>query len=155
VSDTFTNTILAAAISAVVGVCAWIGTNFLVDPLLEFGRRRRAIHESLFFTANVANFSKAEAIENAEVELRRHAAALDALWATASFPVKKWLLWRGYDVKNAAANLTGFSNSLRLEDGEKAIHRNLIEKGLRYARSYTDEEMQGIIRARREHRRPG
>jgi hypothetical protein len=98
----------------------------------------------------VADFSKTEVIENAESELRRHAAALQALWATASLPVKRWLLWRGYNVESAAANLTGFSNSLRLKEGEKAIHRNHIEKGLRFARSYTDEEMRDIIKARRE-----
>jgi hypothetical protein len=150
VNNALASTLLTAGVSAVAGVLAWVVVNFFADPLLEFRRQRKAIHESLFFTANVASFSKKEEIESARSELRRHAAALSALWATAPWSTKQWLNWRGYNVANAATSLTGFSNSIELEEGSKAIHRHRIEKGLGFALSYTDEEMRDVVKANRE-----
>jgi hypothetical protein len=40
-------------LSAVAGVCAWVGANFFAEPLLFFYKRRREIRESMLYVANV------------------------------------------------------------------------------------------------------
>ena len=143
--DGLTSTLLAAAVSGVAGVLAWIVTNFFAEPLLEFRKLRKAVHESLFFNANVGSISKGESIDVASVDLRRYAAALNAFWVTAPNVVKAYLARCGYNVEGASSNLVGFSNSIHLEEGTRAIHRYRIEKGLRLPLSYTDEEIQDVI----------
>jgi len=143
--DGFSSTLLAAAISGIAGVCAWVATNFFAEPLLDFRKLRKAIHESLFFNANVGNVSKDESVESASIDLRKFAAALNAFWVTAPRIVKSYLLRCGYNVELASSNLVGFSNSIHLEEGSRAIHRHRIEKGLRLPLSYSDEEIRDVI----------
>ena len=47
------NVIVPAAVAGIFGVVSWIVINFFADPLLSFYRRRRAIHESLLYVANI------------------------------------------------------------------------------------------------------
>jgi hypothetical protein len=107
---------------------------------------RKAVYESLFFTANVGKISSDDHIASAITELRRHAAALSALWITAPLCVQKYLLWKGYKVESASSGLIGFSNTIDKVDGSRAIHRYDVETGLRFPMSYTD----GIREIRRE-----
>jgi hypothetical protein len=149
VPDFLANTVVPASVSAIAGVVAWIATNFFAAPLVEFRNLRKAVHESLFYNENVGDVSTDERINSATAELRRHAAALNALWVTAPLIVKKYLLWRRYNVESASSSLTGFSNSIHLQDGSRAIHRHRIQKGLRLPVDYTDVEMNGIIEENR------
>jgi hypothetical protein len=148
------NVLLPAAISGFAGVCAWIVTNFFAEPLLEFRKLRKAVHESLFFNANVGSISREISIETASIDLRKFAAALNAFWVTAPAIVKNYLSRSGYNVEAASFNLVGFSNSIHLEEGSRAIHRHRIEKGLRLPMSYSDEEIRSVIEEnRRRHSR--
>lgn len=130
-------------LTAIVAVAAWFVTHFVGNPLVKFYLLRGKIHESLFFTANVGTDDPAR-YDKAVEELRRHAAALDALRVTLPrFP--KWVLnKRGYKLEEAVSGITGLSNRLGITGGEKAIHRNRIEHGLNLPRTHTDEQIKGI-----------
>lgn len=153
--DFFTNVIFPAAIAGGFGAIGWVATNFFAAPLLKFYRTRTLVHESLIFTANVASFSEKEEIQSARTELRRHASAIFALSATAPRQITNFLLKRGYNLELAAKGLIGFSNSVELDDGSKAIHRNQIEVGFHFPRTYSDDEIREIrIANRTRHPKP-
>lgn len=136
--------IISVVLTAAVGVMAWVVTNFVADPLLQFHRQRRAIHESLFFTANIGQGTNEADFSSAVDELRRHAARLDALWQTAPRPVQTYLRRRGYDLELASRAITGLSNNLRNRD-ERKIERNDIEKALLFRRTQTDDQIRRIM----------
>ena len=146
----FAAPLVTAAVSGAVGVIAWIVTNFFAEPLLEFRKLRKAVHESLFFYANVGSISTDKSKELAATELRKLGAALTALWVTAPKITKFCISSCGYNVELASSDLFGLSNSIHLEEGSKAIHRHRIEKGLRLPMSYSDQEIRDI---REENRR--
>jgi hypothetical protein len=127
--DFLTNTIVPGSISAIAGVCAWVGANFFAEPLLNFYRRRRSIREAILYVANI-DASRKEAYDAAYEELRRHAASLDALDETAPAAVKAWLRWRGYDLPSATKGVIGFSNSLGSYDGTRGVFRERLRKAL-------------------------
>ena len=130
-------------LTAMVAVAAWFVAHFVGNPFIKFYSLRERIHQSLFFTANVGTDDPR--FDKAVEELRRHAAALDALLVTLPrFP--KWFLnRRGYKLAEAVSGITGPSNSLGITEGEKAIHRNKIELGLKFPRTYTDDDINKII----------
>lgn len=140
----FLKLLSAAAVSAVFGVAAWVATNFVAEPLLHFYRQRRAIRESLFFTRNVDKGWERQLIIDAVNELRRHAASMEALSATAPNFVKKHLARRGFDMTAASSALTGLSNGFGSPDGERMILRDALERALKFPRSHTDTEIAGI-----------
>ncbi len=131
-------------ITAMVAIAAWFGTHFAGNPLIKFYSLRERIHQSLFFTANVGTDDPVR-YDRAVEELRRHAAALDALRVTLPF-FPKWYLTgrRGYKLEEAVGGITGLSNRLYSETGEKAIHRDKIEIGLKFPRTYTDKDINQI-----------
>jgi hypothetical protein len=86
----------------------------------------------MLYAANVDS-SRKEIYDSTYEELRRHAAALDALDETAPRIVKAWLRWRGFDISSATRGVIGFSNSLGSYDGSRETHRNRIRKALRFA----------------------
>lgn len=137
----FLKLLSAAAVSAVFGVVAWIAANFVAEPLLHFYRQRRAIRESVFFTRNVSKDWERQLIIDAQEELRRHAATMEALSSTAPRFVKRYLAGRGFDPMAASAALTGLSNSFGSPHGERAIIIDAIERALRLPRSYTDDQI--------------
>jgi len=141
--DFIISVVLPAIGTAAVGVMAWVVTNFVADPLLQFHRQRRAIHESLFFTANVGQGTNEADFNSAVDELRRHAARLDALRQTAPRLVQACFGRRGYDLELASRAIVGLSNNLRNRD-EMKIERNDIEKALRFRRTYTDDQIKRI-----------
>jgi hypothetical protein len=136
-------TIVSAIVAAIFGVIAWVITNVFADPLLQFERQRRAIHESLFFTDNVHKDNK-ELLAAGMEELRRHGASLNALWQTCPAVIKWWLRLWGNDLELAFNNLTGLSNALASGTYQKEGHRHQIEKGLRFPLSSTREEIDGL-----------
>jgi hypothetical protein len=131
VCNALLNTILTVAVSAIAGVCAWVGANFFAEPLLQFYKRRRAVRESMLYSANV-DASRKELYDATYEELRRHAAALDALDETAPKVVKMWLRRRGFDLTAATSGILGFSNSLGSYDGSRGVFRDRIRKALRF-----------------------
>lgn len=129
-------------LTGIVAIAAWFGTHFVGNPFIKFYSLRERIHQSLFFTANVGTDDPR--FDKAVEELRRHAAALDALRVTLPcFP--KWFLnKRGYKLEEAVSGIAGLSNRLGNvgnERGEKAIHRSKLECGLKFPRTYTDEDI--------------
>jgi hypothetical protein len=127
----------SVAVSVVVGVAAWVMTNFFAEPLLYFYRRRRAVRESLLYAANVnAEVSPSETYLATYDELRRHAAAFDALEETAPSLIKGCFRIRKYDLQAASAGIIGFSNSLSSSDGSRARFRAEIRNALRFSRDF-------------------
>jgi hypothetical protein len=123
--------LLTASVSVVAGVFAWVGTNFFAEPLLGFHKRRRAIRETMLYAANV-DAERSDAFNATYEELRRHAAAMDALDETAARAVKALLCWQGFNMSEAKTGLIGFSNSLATYDKSREIARNRIRKALRF-----------------------
>jgi hypothetical protein len=124
------NSLAPVVISAIAGVSAWVGTNFFAEPLLQFYKRRRSVRESLLYVANLDREIKG--YDEAYNELRRHAAALDALDETAPYLVKLYLKARGYDLAGAAIGLIGFANSIGSHDGSRGVFRGRVRKALKF-----------------------
>ncbi len=145
-------------LTAIVALVTWFGTHFVGNPFIKFYSLREKIHQSLFFTANTgARDDDPARYDKAVEELRRHAAALDALRVTLpSFP--KWVLnKRGYKLEEVVSGITSLSNTLDVA-GEKAIYRNKIECGLKFPRNYTDigiNEIKAALNERATNHRTG
>jgi hypothetical protein len=123
-------------VSAAVAVVTWIAANFFAEPLLSFYKRRRMVRESLLYVANVRNdISKPEVYDAVCNELRRHAAAIEALDETAPSLIKFWFRKKNYDLREASDALIGFSNELSSTDGSRAKFRDRIQSALRYSRN--------------------
>jgi len=123
--------LLTIAVSAFAGVLAWVGTNFFAEPLLSFYKRRRAIRESMLYAANV-DATRPDVFDATYEELRRHAAAMDALDETAPRAVKALLSRQGFNMSEAKTGLIGFSNSLATYGRSREIARDRIRKALRF-----------------------
>jgi hypothetical protein len=122
------------AASAVAATIAWIVTNFFAEPLLSFYKRRRAIHESLLYSANVSHdVSSKEDYLAVYAKLRRHAAAINALEETAPALIKYWLHIRKFNLKVAGTALIGLGNSLSSDDGVRGKFRRQLQKALRFS----------------------
>jgi hypothetical protein len=127
--------LLTTSVSAVAGVLAWIGTNFFAEPILYFHKRRRAVRETMLYAANV-RADQPDAFTSAVEELRRHAAAMDALDETAPQAVKALLSWRGFDMSEAKTGLFGFAHNLANYDGSREVFRKRVRKALRFRRDF-------------------
>jgi len=121
--------LITVTLSIFVGVFAWVATNFFAEPLLYFHKRRRAIRETMLYAANVGE-GQPDIYNATYDELRRHAAAMDALDETAPRAVKALLGWQGFSMSEAKTGLIGFSNNLATYDGSRGVFRERIRKAL-------------------------
>jgi hypothetical protein len=123
--------LLTIAISTFAGVFGWVAINFFAEPLLSFHKRRRAIRETMLYAANV-DVKRRDAFDATYEELRRHAAAMDALDETVPRAVKTLIGWQGFNMPEAKTGLIGFSNSLATYEDSREKARNRIRKALRF-----------------------
>jgi hypothetical protein len=118
-------------------------TSFFAKSLLDFFTLRGKIQEELIFVGNIRGHSGERQYEGAVDTLRRLGAQVSAADISSS-PVLRWFLtWRGYDLKQAFAGLIGLSNSLSL-NATPALQINLIQRGLKLPRDYTDTDIAKI-----------
>jgi hypothetical protein len=128
-----------------LGAAGWVVTNLLTKPLLAFWALCRSVQEEIIYVANISTPEKGnDRFERAVESLRRLGAQISAAQTSTHPILKLFLEYRGYDLGMASRGLIGLSNSLHLKDGTKAIHRDLIQKGLKLPRDYTDSDIREI-----------
>jgi hypothetical protein len=134
-----------SSIAAIVlGVVGWLGTSLFGQPLVNFWTLRARVHEEIIYVANITGADQDGDRYHKSVEmLRRLAAQVSATDVSAFGPLKWFLKWRGYNSERAASGLIGLSNELGAK-GEKAIHKDSVEVGLRLPRDYSDSDIAKI-----------
>ena len=144
--ELFIKQVLPLLATLALGAGGWFVTNYFAKDLLEFRRLKAQVHESLFFTANTkARGPDKQRYDAAVDELRRLAAKLDALWASAGWFTKKVWAWRVFDLAEASRCLTGYSNSLESTDGSRAVFRHAAEKALKLPLTDSVETLKRIV----------
>ena len=124
------------------GILGWVARQYLAAPLERFNELRAHVSEALFFTANVSRRDiDPDRYDEAADELRRLAAQLRGLHDSSTKPVRWYFVWKGYELTEAIAALTGFSNSLSDKTGQKAMYRYDVEKALKLPLSYSVRPM--------------
>ena len=135
---------LGLLLPVALGVAGWWTTHWIANPLLAIYRMRAEVHEGPFRVANVGSQAGAAELREAQALLRGLAAKLSAANVAASRGVSRLIRLRGFDLPKAVAGLTGLSNSLRTDDGSRALHRGAAERGLRLPKSDSDEYLRKI-----------
>jgi hypothetical protein len=123
------------------GFFAWIATNFLGKPLLDFLALRSQVQEEITFTGNVGPMTAHTPEYDEAVEsLRRLGAKMRATNVDAQLmlrrPLRWFLLKSGYDLEKAARNLIGLSNAMALPHDKRAGHITSIQDALRLPHDY-------------------
>jgi hypothetical protein len=108
--------VLSSILGFLGGVIAWFATRFVAAPLADFYAIRNEAAQAFHFHANVIGVEGiADAREQGRVEFRRLAGRLAALDATAVAPLRWHFRRFNYDLAQATAGLTGYSNALAVK----------------------------------------
>jgi hypothetical protein len=124
---------------AIGGIASWFFVDFIARPVRHFRQMRAEIYECMQYYGNVPahelgtvfeGSDKGERAEEAMKTLRQLGARMLSFAATESTAM--WLIqWRGYKPKDAGNSLIGYSNTIMITGGERAVHRANILAALR------------------------
>ena len=115
----------------VTGFIGGVFGSFVVNPLVQFYDLRRRVRSRMHYIAPL----EGPDLQNARDTLRSLSTDLLA-FAETQPRVVKLLRQRGYEPELAARSLLGFSNSLAVTSGDKALFREQIEQSLKLPLSY-------------------
>jgi hypothetical protein len=123
---------LQLVLGLVGGAVAWFVTYRIAAPVVEFEKTRRDVREALYLYSHAAKDWRENKIDEAEDNLRRLAARIEASLVTSP----KWVRWyfkrQGWDLAEARSALHGLSNVMGTSRDERTVLRHRIEIALRF-----------------------
>jgi hypothetical protein len=123
---------------AIGGIATWLFVDFVTRPLRQFYQMRAEIFERIQYYGNLPTHEPGASLETGEAErpieamnaLRQLSTRMMSFAATEAPAV--WLLRQcGYDPIQAGRALIGYSNTIMMQGGERAIHRKKVLTALR------------------------
>lgn len=139
--------VLNFGLPLIVGIAGWFVAHFVAKPLLELQRLRQEVSENLTRYANVEPLSdlltERPRYDEAIAAFRTLGSKVYAL-QNSSVPPASWLLSL-FDLNLAASGLLGLSNEFGQPlDGQRAIRKHQVQKGLRLPRRLTDQQAETV-----------
>lgn len=123
---------------AIGGIASWFFVDFITRPIRHFRQMRAEIFERIQYYGNlpvhergtVFEGNEGERAEEAMKTLRQLGARMLSFAATETTAM--WLIQRrGYNPKDASNSLIGYSGTIMIAGGERAVHRTNILTALR------------------------
>jgi hypothetical protein len=121
----------------IVGAATWFFADFFVRPIRRFWQIRAEIVERMNLFGNLPTHERgadlkadAERAEETMNTFRQLGGRMLSFATTET--IAMWLVrCFGYDPERAARHLIGYSNTIMIKDGERAVHREEILESLR------------------------
>jgi hypothetical protein len=123
---------------AIGGIASWFFVDFITRPIRHFLQMRAEIFARIQYYGNlpvhergaVLEGNEGEGAEEAMKTLRQLGARMLSFAATETTAM--WLIQQGgYKPKDAGNSLIGYSNTIMIKGGERAVHRANILTALR------------------------
>jgi hypothetical protein len=127
-----------------VGAFGWWVAHWIAGPIVAFERTRRDVREALYLYWHAAKDWHPDKVDQAEDELRRTAARIEAASVTSSGLVRWYFKWRRWDLAEARSALHGLSNVMGTSRDERTVLRHRIEVALRFLLSDSPDRIERI-----------
>jgi hypothetical protein len=123
---------------AIGGIASWFFVDFVTRPIRHFRQMRAEIFERIQYYDNLPVHDRGTALEGDEgkraeeaMKTLRQLGARMLSFAATETTVVRLIQWRGYKPKDAGNSLIGYSNTIMIKGGERAVHRTNILTALR------------------------
>jgi len=136
---------LVLGLGMIGGILSWLAIEWVGRPIAAFLALRGSVIEELHFYANVDAGSPPKIREEARNRLRRLSREIYELDEDSTMPLHLYFSWRRTDLRLASEGLIGLSNCLPAQrDGSMALMRDMVERGMRLRRTYSDKDIRDI-----------
>jgi hypothetical protein len=138
-----------------LGICSFLTLHGIINPVLEFFRLRKEIHEDLIDMANIWSVENTHDEQRARIaidRIRRLSAQMTALDHSLNYfkihIIARFIVCGALkmDIESAAKNLMIYHNDFMDRDGLRTKARHEIEKSLNLPLTDTSKRVELVLR---------